>query len=473
MTPSLFKYDILYIVTNGFAARMITQLNLVGEMKQKGIHVGIISPDKNDKTLKDYCSQHHLDLLEFSSGPSFLKSSYLFYRNYFLEDIDVNHALLEKHYHELYYTKHNNPFKKTLLRFLYIIQIIKKYIPGFRFIYTYFERLFLKSDIAAHFVKSNPAALYVSTYPVNADEALLIHYANKQNLKTVCHLLSWDNITCKGYFINRFDAYLCWGSVMRNEFIEKYKIDKTKLFVTGVPHFDVHRFLHHDPTSVYNSLGLKKDRKYIFFAMSAPRFVPKEIDIVEYLSQEIENNHYGTETDIIIRPHPQNVTGHMADPNWIERLKKIQSDRCLLFMPSLNSDSQLLWSMAMDDMYKLSYALSQSEVCINSCSTVSIDALMCGTGNIAPLFDGNTTLDYWQSAKRLMNYSHVKKFIQLGGTELTLNFKELNECIVQYLNDKDYNIAKRTQALNAECFTSDKKANTLIIETYINLLNKN
>ena len=153
---------------------------------------------------------------------------------------------------------------------------------------------------------------------------------------------------------------------------------------------------------------------------------------------------------MIIRPHPQNVKGWMADESWITRLNLLINDRIKLFMPKL-VDSKLLWSMDREDMIKLSTVLSSCVVCINSCSTLSIDTLMAGKGNIAPLFDGETNLPYWASVKRLMDYAHIKKFIQFGGTQVVFDYPSLIEEINYFIADPDYKIQNRTSAREMEC----------------------
>ncbi len=52
-----------------------------------------------------------------------------------------------------------------------------------------------------------------------------------------------------------------------------------------VYHFDQHLQVKENPNyqSLLKQLGLSPDQPYLFFAMSSPRFAPREIDIVERL----------------------------------------------------------------------------------------------------------------------------------------------------------------------------------------------
>ena len=203
--------------------------------------------------------------------------------------------------------------------------------------------------------------------------------------------------------------------------------------------------------------------------MSAPRFVPKEIDIVEFLAHAVEHNEFGTKMQLLVRPHPQNVQGGMADASWLIRLKAIESQRVHIFYPKIVQGG-LPWSMEMDDMNTLSAALCESIVCINSCSTLSLDALMAGTGNIAPLFDGASPLPYWTSSARLKDFPHIRKFIELGGTELAPDFDSLTTLIKKYQTDRNWNQAKRENAQNKECGYADGQSTQRVVNTLSRIL---
>lgn len=100
--------DIAYIVSHGFAARMVTQTNLLGLLVKEGKKVALICPDKNDTNLKEYCFNEGVELHEFNPRSQFWTGQYVEIRKYFLEDIDNNIALKEKH---IWATKYNTSKK--------------------------------------------------------------------------------------------------------------------------------------------------------------------------------------------------------------------------------------------------------------------------------------------------------------------------------------------------------------------------
>src|SRR5690606_23911586 len=141
------------------------------------------------------------------------------------------------------------------------------------------EKANLKSVEAENLINwLNPKKL-VSTYPVNYNEAVLLHYGNTHpNVQTWIHLLSWDNITCKGRFPETADKYIAWGNVMKAELMEYYGVSAENIHVCGVPHFDVHvnvRFTNRF-RAFLQDISLNPQLPYLFFAMSSPRFAPHE-----------------------------------------------------------------------------------------------------------------------------------------------------------------------------------------------------
>jgi hypothetical protein len=442
---------ISYLVSHGFAARMLMQTNLLGLLRKQGYQVSLIAPDAQDPNLMQYCLMHGIQLKAFKPKSWIWKTNYMLYRMYFLEDIKSNPALYEKHYHETRLAKHGFWILKYIPYVLICFYYGFRRLPLLRRWYWKFEQQLLNSKQALSMLQEINPDLILATYPVNPAEGILLHNAKKLKIKTAIHLLSWDNITCKGHFLALADYYLAWGPVMEQEFIEKYKIPKDRIYRCGVPHFDIHTQTKNQAvrTDILKSLQIDPDKPWIVFGMSSPRFAPREIDIVEYLAKKIKENAFGETMQLVIRPHPQNVKGWMADPEWIRRLESLKNHRILLFYPEM-SESSLLWSMDQTDFQKLSTVLSGCTVCINSCSTLSMDALMVGKGNIAPMFDGYEKLNYWHSSRRLLDYTHIKKFVALGGSQVVTDFASLNSEILNFIYNPNYQLTQRNHCIEHE-----------------------
>lgn len=457
--------DICYVVSHGFASRMITQTDLLGRLQRAGRSVAVICPDKTDPVLSKYCAERDIRLEEFEPRTSFFNEDYLFKRRYFLEDIESNPALWEKHLSATRFHPARNPFRRARPYWYYLMYRLNRWLPQIRRRFQARESRYLQSPEADRLLRELKPRKLVSTYPVTLGEAILLHYGNRDpGIETWIHLLSWDNITCKGRFVETADRYIAWGEVMRDEFMTYYGVAAERIEMCGVPHFDVHR----DPQvrqripEVLHALGLSSGRPYLLFAMSSPRFAPNEIDVVEWLADQVTRGAFG-EVQLLVRPHPQNVAGNMSDASWLPRLQKLATrPGVAVALPKLVS-SRLRWSMDEQDMYELAAMLAGAGVVLNSGSTVSIDALMHGKPVLITSFDAHAQRDYWDSARRLMDYPHLKTLHGLGGVELCKDFGALEDSIRSLLADPQKEATRRRRALLAECHSDDGNATERVV----------
>ncbi len=430
---------ICYIASHGFAVRMLLQTDLLKRLRDSGYKVTLFTTDPDDQVLKTYAAEHGISLKAFGAKGTLTHPKYQLLRTYFLEDLYSNPALMEKHHYQISRRTSN---KEKRWRWLWkLLLLFHPLIRKTKFIPLLFERwekrMLRRQPVPDHFGVLQPD-LFVSTYPAHPMESILLYQAKTVGITTCIHLLSWDNISCKGRFYTLADAYLSWGPIMTEEYQAYYGIAREKIHECGVCHFDLHETILRQETDerYFGQLGLQKDVPIIFFGMSSPRFVPNEIDVVETVASWVESNRLGSDTMMVIRPHPQNVSGPMADAQWLSRLEKIQSARVRVFYPMLVS-SHLPWSLEREDMVALSSILKHACVCINSCSTLSVDALMLGVPNLAPMYDGHQgQRPYWHAARRLLDYTHIKKFIADGGAEIAHSEDELYSKLQSMLHNK-------------------------------------
>jgi len=460
------KTDIAYIISHGFAARMLMQTDLLGKLSQKGFKIAVITPDKNDKNLVTYTEGKQIDIYEYNPKSALWTGEYIRLRKYLFEDIRKNPALWEKHLRDVINARQRKSFSALFkIRFYYFIYLLVRTFPVLRKLFAGFERKSLKDPDADSLIDQLQPELLIATFPVNLSESRLLFAGNKaKGTRTVIHLLSWDNITCKGHFPQLADYYISWGDIMKEEFMEYYSIPEQKIINTGVPHFDLH--IQVSGSEVYKSLiqqkGLDPEIPYVFFAMSSPYFAPHEIDIVEWLSQKIETGHFG-KMQMIIRPHPQNMGGSMADNTWIQRLKNLQTKNISVDWPKM-VESNLNWSMQMGDMLDFAHLIEGCIISVNSGSTVAIDSLLHNKPVILTLFDAENKLPWWQSASRIKDYKHCRKLVDEGGATIVNDYDEFLTAINGYLSDKNYQQEKRQHARFREVGVNDGNATGRVVD---------
>jgi CDP-glycerol glycerophosphotransferase (TagB/SpsB family) len=253
---------------------------------------------------------------------------------------------------------------------------------------------------------------------------------------------------------------------MRDEFVAHYNIPEEHIHTCGVPHFDIHcrPDARRQAATVMAALGIDAGRRCILFAMSSPRFAPNEIDIVEWIAQRVASGVYG-DAQLLVRPHPQNVSGNMADASWLPRLERIAHlANVAVALPKM-SRSRLRWAMADQDMYELAAILAGSTVVLNSGSTVSIDALMHGKPVLITAFDGDLKRNYWNSARRLVDYPHLRTLRDLGGVEVSSDYDDCDAALRRMLDSPEVNSERRRRAMLAECYSDDGHSTDRVVQT--------
>lgn len=463
--------DVCYIVSFGFAARMVLQTGLIHKLVEEGKTVAIITPDPEDPNLQQFANIAAVRIYPAEVPRDIWQEDYLFKRKYYLEDIKANPALWEKHVYSLWYSTSKHPWRRVRPLYYLLIHHLIKVFPGIRQRFLKRESRYLASDKMRKLLAIIQPKLLTATYPVNILEAQLLYESRAAGIPTSLHLLSWDNITSKGRFPALADYYLVWGNVMRKELQQYYNVADEKIHLCGVPHFD-HHIAHKDGNGheeILGQLGLSPNAPYLFFAMSAQRFSPYEIEIVENLASAVENNQLGPDIQLILRPHPQNVQGNMASGSWLQRLAQLQSKRVAVDTPRLHK-SKMRWSLQQDDMTYLAQLLAGCSVCLNSGSTISIEAMLLDKPVILTSFDADQELPYWKSARRLIDYTHLAKLIAMGGISVVKSTAEMLTLIQTYLDDSQHLISARKASVQEQCNNQDGKATERVVSAIQDIL---
>lgn len=445
------------------------QSTILERLRSKGVSVAIAVPDASDETVRNLAKRHGISLFQTPALDPRQSYRYLLLRRYFYEDIRRNPALWSKH---LAYLA-TEPFLKRLrIRLYYLINRLAVRLPAFRALISRIETRFLRHVGVRSILEAIAPRVVVSTYPVDPLEALFLQEARRLGVPTVGHLLSWDNVTTKGRFAVPPDAYIAWGPIMRREIQEYYGIRRRDIYECGVAHFD-HHFAAPSPEDqegILLDLGLNPARPYAFFGMSSPFISPHEIEVVEWLAAAVREGRFGDSLQLVVRPHPQNVKGYTADESWLPRLRALRGPRVAVDFPLLE-DSNLMWSMTEGDLPRLSNLLAGCAVCLNSGSTLTIDAIVLDRPVVMTAFDAaHAEVPWWKSAGRTFRYRYMKTLTDLGGTSVAYSFQELEEEILRVLGDPSYRSEGRERTRREECGPCDGEASRHVVDALIHIL---
>lgn len=456
-----------FLLSNGFSVRMITQTGLLRRLTESGCRITLLVPDVTDPGFRQISEETGVELLEYIVEEGPLRRGLFQLRKFVLNDIEANPALLEKYMSRKLAA--NRPQVKRLIDWLeFRAYRTAKRFPVIRRGFRALETRTLHSGAVVQQLQILAPDYLVCTYPVMSPEPEYLLAASAAGIPSVLHMLSWDNITAKGQFPALADHYGVWGDCMAEELKAYYQVPEAQITRLGVPHFDRHhQALRQPEPDRLRRFGLDPARPYLFIAMSAPRYCPREIDIVEWLAARAAQGMF----QLLVRPHPQNVMGDMADKSWLPRLEAVaRLDNVGLFPPKMNVDSRLLYSIDREDLTEFSQLLAGAAMVLNSGSTVSIDAMMCGRPVILTSFDAEAALPYWQSARRLKDYVHLRKFISHEGVRVTESYAGLEAAITTYLQDPATDAEARAATIRHYCLAADGKATERSVAFYKELL---
>lgn len=463
---------IVYLATHGFAVRMIFQTGLLGQLTDAGHRVTVIVPDASDPNVVELCSRDGVTPVEYivphHPAQRFLKPL----RKYVVEDIRRNPCLWDKHQETLAKASNTASLRRIAATGGLLLNDLVDRFPFLRKLFLRAEARILLRRKAVDFLRDLAPDLLVSTYPVSPPEPELLLAARSLGVRTVIHLLSWDNITAKGHFQALADHYIAWGPTMAEELSEFYGVIPQAISRCGVPHFDLY-FRETAPPDRPLLRQLDTGGPYVFFAMSAARYAPGETAIIEQLCQETRPGGRLAGVRIVARPHPSALSGLLQDDETMACLERLRSTNGLLVSyPSMVTQSRMNWSIRDDDMHELVALLRGAEVVLNSGSTVNVEALAIGRPVVVTSYDGPLLRPYERSAARLKDYPHLRKLFADGGGVVTENHEETIVALRRFLDDPDHQRAERDYALRRQIGSPDGEATKRVAEALLQQLGK-
>jgi hypothetical protein len=408
---------IAFYFLHGFAARMILRAGVAERLVGAGAHVSVISPNAHEAYFQEECRQTGVVLTQEPTVAG--RTAYWFrrYRAYLMGNVMSNPGLRAGHLDSF----QSRPFRRFILE---VLNGTAARSLTFRRASRALERRLNRSENIRNLLAGlRPDLLVVFTPFGQLDTIYLIH-AKDLKIPVVCQMLSWDNITSKGTPLLMPDYFISWGPIMTQEMVQWYRFPREKIFECGVPHFDVYRHPEQLTSSgaLLRELNLNPACPYIFYGTVASMHCPNELEILAWLAEQVARNAFSKPCSLVIRPHPQMISGYAG-----------------------------------------------SAMCINASSTLCLDACMLDRPVVNIGFDGRQDLPYEKSARRGLDYIHMRKLLSLGGVRLARSFAELQRHVNAYLDDPCLDHEGRRLTAAQECGLADGRAAERVADTLLEL----
>jgi len=275
-----------------------------------------------------------------------------------------------------------------------------------------------------------PPCVMVNCSPFDFRDNQILRAMCRERVPTISIIPSWDNPSTKGCIHTCADAVLVWGEHQKNELLKLYAaLDAKRIHVTGIPQFDIYSEKLPDAfqrDSFLRSLGISPNSKIILYATCGERLFPSEPDVVADVVNALNSASFGSNVHLLVRCHP-------GDRD--ERYRHLCSnDRVTLFPPSnINIRNFYKWIPPASELQVLAAMLRYCDVCVNTASTMTLDAFANHKPVVNVAYDGRMKLPYLQSVRRYYDYHHYAPIANSGGVSMAYSPKELVAMISESL----------------------------------------
>ena len=442
-------------ITHGFQARNLLQTDVAPALLEAGYRLSVLSPAAADPEFQRTFSQEGISFRPVRAEGGRMPAFFAAARRYALANPRRNAT--------------NNLFNEQFLRsrrpHYVFLRALNRVVGRWRSVRDWwmsFESTMVSGRELEDTLRATAPTLLVTGTPGTEHlDALLLRCAHRLGIPSLCVVLSWDNLTSKGYMAARPDRLVVWNERMRQEAIELHDYAPEDVEVAGVAHFDIYQRPTEllDRVAVCHRLGIDPTRPYVVFGTVSPFLFPYNKEVAELLATATAEGRIGKDTQLVIRLHPQSVGGgRFGDsPEAYESLAQRYPGVVALDVPGVKT-SGLQWALPEGEMVWLASLLHHAGVCVNVASTFAIDAALSDTPVIGVAFDGIARLPYERSIRRAYDYTHYQPIVSSGGAPIAETFDALIAQLNAYLADPSRDAAGRRRIAEEQAGRLDGNA---------------
>jgi hypothetical protein len=276
---------------------------------------------------------------------------------------------------------------------------------------------------------------------------------------------SWDNPSTKGVILSYVKKVFVWGEIQKEELINYYPTLKDdKIVKVGIPQFDVYReqfILKIDKFDFLGQMSIANDKKIILYATCPETLFPKEPDVILDIADAMSSKNIDGSCHLLVRLHPKDRMDRYT--------KLITMPNVTLFSPSISDGGgEFSWRPASDELLNLANMVRNADLCINTASTMSLDALAANIPVINIAYD-EYEANSRKSISRYYQYSHLNPLSASGGVYISYNRFQLINQINKVLSDPNKNLIQRRRIISKYCFNSKKSS----VDTTVDMIKNN
>jgi hypothetical protein len=292
-----------------------------------------------------------------------------------------------------------------------------------------------------------------SITPFLANEQMALRACTRRNIPSCTSILSFDNITTRGWIPVPFDKYFLWNRYNAEELLRSYpEVSSSQVGIVGAPQFD----FYWNPDFCWGEaewrqrLGLPEGRPvilygggYHFCAQHEPRFL-------EQIDNAIERNEIPGNAVVLFRNHPVD-----AIERWHPVLKKAK--HVILDDPNPGETAGRT-NLTNHDIQRLTSTLCHSRVHVSVASTMSVDGAIFDRPQIGPAYDDSPRGKYDRTSQDLYYQEHYLPITHSGGLDIVRSEQELIAAIRDALVNPGRLAEGRKRMVREICTYDDGRA---------------
>ena len=305
-----------------------------------------------------------------------------------------------------------------------------------------------------------PDAVF-SVTPFHRQEELVLRACELRHLPSCAAILSFDNITTRGWIPVIFDRYLLWNRYNQNELLRAYpEVSPDQVAIVGPAQFDFYQNASYiwDEQDWRRKLSLPREAPIILFGAGPVSIAPHEPHFLQQLDEAIQEGALPGEPVILLRRHPMDT--------W-ERWKPVLNNarHVVLDDPWPSGEIPKYSNIRRPDIEKLVSTLCHSNVHVNTSSTMTIDGAIFDRPQVGPAYDDRLKGRYSRAMRELYKREHFLPIVRSGGLDVVHNHQEMIGALNEALDSPETRSIARKKMVEEICtFTDGKCAQRVAME---------
>lgn len=351
------------------------------------------------------------------------------------------------------------------------INYARFYIPGYTKKIFKKEREALVADTNFNEMLTLVDALNIdavlSVTPFHAQEDILLRACSYRNKTMIASILSFDNITKRGWMPVNYNTYLVWNKYNYEQTLRIYKEikDPSRVHVVGAAQFDFYYNADNllSKPAWMQIVGIPtNERKIILYAGGPGTLFPNEPQYLKHILDAIDSGEIKGNPLVLFRCHP------------VDNLNKWKScigeHKNLVYDISWTGKEKLQYSnITTEDIKKLCSTLAYTDVHINLCSTMTLDGSAFKKPQIGPYYD-EVKPRKQHLLQGMYQQDHFKPIINSQALMLAGSKQQLMSYINKALTNPD-SVTQKSQKVLEEIITyTDGKSTDRVVNIIKNAL---